>query len=61
MVYYTAKVNTDDRVALGDKGNSNDVSLTWKRTSTNYYDILKDESIVYSYGYDLTKKFRRKR
>ncbi|RHU03511.1 LPXTG cell wall anchor domain-containing protein [Lachnospiraceae bacterium AM26-1LB] len=57
MVYYTAKVNTDDRVVLGDKGNSNDVSLTWKRTSTNYYDILKDESIVYSYGYDLTKKF----
>ena len=57
IVYYTAKVNTDDSVVLGDKGNPNDVSLTWKRTSTNYYDILKDESIVYSYGYDLTKKF----
>ena len=57
MVYYTAKVNTDDSVVLGDNGNPNDVSLTWKRTSTNYYDILKDESIVYSYGYDLTKKF----
>ena len=57
MVYYTAKVNTDDSVVLGNKGNPNDVSLTWKRTSINYYDILKDESIVYSYGYDLTKKF----
>lgn len=57
VVCYTAKVNTDDTVVLGDKGNPNDVSLTWKRTSTNYYDILKDESIVYSYGYDLTKKF----
>ena len=57
MVYYTAKVNTDESVVLGDKGNPNDVSLTWKRTSINYYDILKDESIVYSYGYDLTKKF----
>lgn len=57
VVYYTAKVNTDDSVVLGDKGNPNDVSLTWKRTSTNYYDILKDESIVYSYGYDQTKKF----
>ena len=57
IVYYTAKVNTDDSVVLGDKGNPNDVTLTWKRTSTNYYDILKDESIVYSYGYDLTKKF----
>lgn len=57
VVYYTAKVNTNDSVVLGDKGNPNDVSLTWKRTSTNYYDILKDECIVYSYGYDLTKKF----
>lgn len=57
VAYYTAKVNTDDSVVLGDKGNPNDVSLTWKRTSTNYYDILKDKCIVYSYGYDLTKKF----
>lgn len=57
VVYYTAKVNTDDTVTLGDKGNPNDVSLTWKRTSTDYYDILKDECIVYSFGYDLTKKF----
>ena len=57
VAYYTAKVNTDDSVVLGDKGNLNDVSLTWKRTSTNYYDILKDKCIVYSYGYDLTKKF----
>mgnify|MGYP002285149438 CR=1 FL=1 len=57
VVYYTAKVNTDDSVILGDKGNPNDVSLMWKRTNTNYYDILKDKCIVYSYGYDLTKKF----
>ena len=57
VVYYTAKVNTNDSVVLGDKGNPNDVSLTWKRTSTNYYDILKDKCIVYSYVYDLTKKF----
>ena len=57
VAYNSAKVNTDDSVVLGDKGNPNDVSLTWKRTSTNYYDILKDKCIVYSYGYDLTKKF----
>ena len=50
-------MNTDDSVILGDKGNPNDVSLMWKRTNTNYYDILKDKCIVYSYGYDLTKKF----
>ena len=57
VIYYTAKVNTDDSVILGDKGNPNDVSLMWKRTNTNYYDILKDKCIVYSYGYDLIKKF----
>lgn len=57
VVYYTADVNADDTVVLGDKGNPNDVSLTWKRTSTDYWDILKDKCIVYSYGYNLTKKF----
>lgn len=57
VVYYTADVNTDDTVVLGDKGNPNDVSLTWKRTSTDYWDILKDKCIVYSVGYNFTKKF----
>ena len=57
VVYYTATVNTDDTVVLGDKGNANDVSLTWKRTSTEYWDVLKDKCIVYSYGYNFTKKF----
>ena len=57
VVYYTADVNTDDTVVLGDIGNPNDVSLTWKRTSTHYWDILKDKCIVYSFGYNFTKKF----
>ena len=57
VVYYTADVNTDDTVVLGDIGNPNDVSLTWKRTSTDYRDILKDKCIVYSFGYNFTKKF----
>lgn len=57
VVYYTAKVNTDGSTILGDKGNPNDVKLTWKRTSTDYYDVLKDECIVYTFGLDLTKKF----
>ena len=39
------------------EGNPNDVSLTWKRTSTDYWDILKDKCIVYSFGYNFTKKF----
>lgn len=56
-VFYTADVNKDNSVVLGDAGNSNDVSLTWKRTSTNYYDILKDETIVYIYGINLLKTF----
>ena len=57
VVYYTADVNTDDTVVLGDIGNPNDVSLTWKRTSTDYWDILEDKCIVYSFGYNFTKKF----
>ena len=57
VVYYTADVNTDDTVVLGDKGNPNDVSLTCNRTSTDYLDILKDKCIVYSFGYNFTKKF----
>lgn len=57
VVYYSADVNKDNTVILGDKGNPNDVSLTWKRTSTDYWDILKDKCIVYSYGYNFTKKF----
>lgn len=57
VIYYTADVNTDDTVVLGDKGNANDVSLTWKRTSAEYWDVLKDKCIVYSYGYNFTKKF----
>lgn len=57
VVYYSADVNKDNTVILGDKGNPNDVSLTWKRTSTDYWDILKDKCIVYSFGYNFTKKF----
>lgn len=57
VVYYTADVNVDESVVLGDKGNINDVSMTWKRTSTDYWDVLKDEAIVYSYGYNFIKKF----
>lgn len=54
-IYYTANVN--DTAVLGDQGNRNDVSLTWKRTNTNQYDILRDRCIVYTYGINLTKKF----
>ena len=35
VVYYTAKVNSDNTTVLGDDGNENDAVLTWKRTSEN--------------------------
>ena len=54
--YYTADVNTDDTVVLGDKGNPNDVSLTWKRTSTDYWDILKDKWYRIQLGYILQQR-----
>ena len=63
VVYYTATVNLDkdgevmETLVLGDQGNENDVTLTWSRTSTAYYDTLEDKCIVYSYGIDLTKEF----
>ena len=57
VAYYTAKVNSNATAVLGDKGNPNDVTLIWKRTNDEYYNTLEDESIVYTYGLDLTKTF----
>ena len=55
VINYSAAVNND--AVLGDSGNPNDVVLTWKRTNTAYYDTLKDDCHVYTYGIDLLKKF----
>ncbi|MCD7921472.1 MAG: isopeptide-forming domain-containing fimbrial protein, partial [Clostridiales bacterium] len=57
VVYYTATVNSDATVVLGDEGNTNDVVLTWSRTSSGYYSQLNDRNYVYSYALDLTKEF----
>lgn len=57
VIYYTAAVNSDASVVLGDEGNPNDVTLTWSRTTEGFYDTLSDEAKVYVYGIDLTKKF----
>lgn len=43
--------------ALGDTGNPNTVTLTWKRTNTEYFDTLSDCCHVYSYGIDVLKTF----
>ena len=56
-ITYTAKMDSDASVNYGEEGNPNDVVLTWKRTSQNYYDTLVDDCHVYVFGIDLTKKF----
>lgn len=59
-VTYTATVNSDATVVYGENGNENEVVLTWKRTSSDYYDTLISDSRVYSFGIDLTKVFSDK-
>lgn len=56
-ISYTATLNADDSFTFGDKGNDNDVTLTWSRTSENYYDVLNDDCHVYAYGISLEKIF----
>lgn len=57
VLYYTATVNSDALVTLGDNGNANDVSLVWSRTNNKYSNSLQDRNYVYTYGIDLTKTF----
>ena len=54
---YTAKVDSDNSLVVGDKGNDNKVVLAWKRTSETFYDTLVDDAHIYTYGIDLTKLF----
>ena len=56
-ITYACTINSDAAVVYGDSGNPNDVTLTWKRTNTVYYDTLTDDCHVYTYGLDLTKEF----
>ena len=56
-ITYKATLNCDDSVVYGDGGNPNDVVLTWKRTSADFYDTLVDDNHVYTYGIELTKLF----
>lgn len=57
VVAYTATVNSDATPILGDHGNTNNVELTWERTSMDYSDTLEDRARVYTYALDLTKQF----
>ena len=56
-VTYTATINSDASVIFGEDGNCNEVVLTWKRTSSEYYDTLIDDCHVFTFGIDLTKLF----
>lgn len=57
VVAYSATVNSDATPVLGDAGNTNDVTLTWKRTSMDYVDTLDDRCRAYTFGINLSKEF----
>ena len=59
-ITYTAIINSDATFVYGQEGNDNKVVLTWKRTSSEYYDTLIDDCHVYSFGIDITKLFSDK-
>lgn len=54
-ITYAATLTADAK--MGDTDNPNEVVLTWKRTNTTYFDILKDCCHVYTYGVDALKQF----
>ncbi len=56
-VCYKATMDSSAKVVLGDTGNVNDVSLTWKRTFQTNFDHLYDEVRVYSFGLNILKTF----
>jgi fimbrial isopeptide formation D2 family protein/LPXTG-motif cell wall-anchored protein len=56
-ITYSCTLNSDVSLVCGAEGNPNTVTLTWSRTSTEYWDTLTAKAKVYSYGIDLTKKF----
>lgn len=58
VVSYSARVNSDATPVLGDAGNTNEVKLTWKRTSMDFVDTLEDRARVYTFGIHLKKEFQ---
>lgn len=57
VVSYSVTVNTDETPILGDHGNVNDVTLTWKRTNMENYDQLEDRAKVYTFALNIKKNF----
>ena len=56
-ITYSCRLNSNAEVVCGNKGNPNDVTLTWSRTNTEFSDTLKSDAHVYTYAMELTKKF----
>ena len=56
-ITYAAVLDSDISLVLGDTGNPNTVTLTWKRSNASFYDTLTDAATVYSFGLDVTKNF----
>lgn len=56
-ITYTATINSNASFIYGEGGNKNEVVLTWRRTSSEYYDTIIDDCHVFSFGVDLTKLF----
>lgn len=57
VVSYRASIHSDSTVLLGDKGNDNDVTLEYRRTNEDKWNIIKDKARVYTYGINLKKEF----
>lgn len=57
VVSYSTLMKSDDNPNLGDKGNTNDVILRWRRTSMSHSDELEDRNRVFSYGLNIKKEF----
>ena len=54
-ITYACTVNED--AVCGDDGDLNSVTLTWKRTNTDPYNMSEDDCHFYTYGVELTKEF----
>lgn len=59
VISYSMNVTSTPQIVLGDKGNTNNVRLEWRRTSYEHYDKLHARARVFSYGVDLTKEFKK--
>lgn len=57
VVSYSATVKLRCNAGPWGAGNTNDVTLTWKRTSMDYMDTLEDRCRVYTFGLNIKKEF----